>query len=130
MKKFTALLLALIMVLGLTACSGSSTASTGGSTSEGTTSGGATQTPAVDGATAAAEGNAAVAAEALANAGDPVEGGDITIYWQEFYNNYDPSLADNRNYALWFERLWSPDWTLSRDKYDWSSEYVTMEHMA
>lgn len=131
MKKFTALLLALIMVLGLTACSGGSTASTGGSTSEGTTSGGnaATQTPAVDGATAAAEGNAAVAAEALANAGDPVEGGDITIYWQEFYNNYDPSLADNRNYALWFERLWSPDWALSRDKYDWSSEYVTMEHM-
>ena len=65
---------------------------------------------------------------AAAEAG-PVSGGEITVYWQEFYNNYDPGLADNRNYALWYERLWSPDWAQSRDEYDWASEYVTMDNM-
>ena len=58
-----------------------------------------------------------------------MEGGSITVFWQEFYNGYDPSIADNRNYALWFDRLWSPDWNSSREDYQWDSEYITMDYM-
>ena len=96
MKKITALLLALAMVFALAACGGGST-SPGSASSAGSTasSGSGDTTP-------------------VTTSGDPVEGGSITVFWQEFYNGYDPSIADNRNYALWFDRLWSPDWNSSR----------------
>lgn len=118
MKKLTALVLALAMVLALASCGsdGSSTPSDGSGS-------GAAETGETNGETGS---DASVVDTA---SGDPVEGGSITVYWQEFYNNYDPSLADNRNYALWYERLWSPDWASSRQDYDWSSEYVTMNNM-
>ena len=112
MKKLTALLLALAMALALAACGGGQDPASSPS-------------DAGSGSSAPAETSGAQ----LAATGDPVMGGEITVYWQEFYNNYDPSLADNRNYALWFERLWSPDWDSSREDYDWSSEYITMEFM-
>ena len=111
MKKFTALLLALAMVFALAACGGGSTSTPGSASSAGgsaTSSGDATPVTA---------------------SGDPVEGGSITVFWQEFYNGYDPSIADNRNYALWFDRLWSPDWNSSRKEYQWDSEYITMDYM-
>ncbi len=114
MKKLISLMMALAMVLSLAACGSSgssSTESTDTTTTEST------------------EESSSTSAEATASSDEPVEGGELTIYWQEFYNSYDPSLADNRNYALWFERLWSPDWDSSREDYDWSSEYVTMDNM-
>lgn len=104
MKKLTSLLLALAMLLVLAACgSGGTTSSNASSSSDGGTSD--------------------------ADNGEPVVGGSITIFWQEFYNGYDPSIADNRNYALWFDRLWSPDWNSSREEYQWDSEYITMDYM-
>ena len=78
MKKFTALLLALAMVFALAACGGGSTSTPGSASSAGgaaTSSGDATPVTA---------------------SGDPVEGGSITVFWQEFYNGYDPSIADKR----------------------------------
>lgn len=112
MKKLLALLLALTMALSLAACS----------------------TPAEnEGDQSAAPQNSSEPGNSTAPtqtvSTEPQMGGSLTVYWQEFYNGYDPSIADNRNYALWFDRLWSPDWNLGMDEYDWSSEYVTMEHM-
>ena len=124
MKKLTALVLALAMIFALAACGGSSADTAAQPAEQGETSAQAPAENAPQQAVAADEIVNPVAAE-----GDPVMGGEITVYWQEFYNNYDPSLADNRNYALWYERLWSPDWSQSRDEYDWSSEYVTMDNM-
>lgn len=114
MKKLFALVLTLAMVLGLAACGGQDASQ-----------------PSPDAANPPAASNTdnADTPAAPVNSGDPVSGGSITVFWQEFYNNYDPSLADNRNYALWYERLWSPDWSSSRADYDWSSEYVTMDNM-
>lgn len=120
MKRMIALLLAVGMMLSLAACGSGSDSSTAESSSP--------ESSAAE-STAAESSSAETSAAELATTGDPVEGGDITVYWQEFYNSYDPSLADNRNYALWFERLWSPDWSSSREDYDWSSEYVTMDNM-
>ncbi len=116
MKRFLAMLLALAMMLSLAACGSSSSDSTDSTASTETSTEATTE-----------EGGEAEAT--VVSAGDAVSGGELTIYWQEFYNSYDPSLADNRNYALWFERLWSPDWDSSRSDYDWSSEYITMEYM-
>ena len=116
MKKVMALVLALAMVLALASCGGGTPSA----------SGTATSSPAVS---AAGDASGSGAAATPTASSDPAEGGAITVYWQEFYNNYDPSLADNRNYALWYERLWSPDWDSSRADYDWSSEYVTMDNM-
>ncbi len=110
MKKLFALLLTLSMVLSLAACGGDGDSNPAGG----------------------GQGDAGAPTETVGTpivSGEPVEGGELRIYWQEFYNGYDPSIADNRNYALWFDRLWSPDWNLSMDEYDWSSEYVTMDHM-
>lgn len=120
MRKLIPLLLAVTMLLSLAACAGE-TASPEASNPVETEQ---TSTEPGEG-TSLGDGASDIPAES----GDPATGGSITVYWQEFYNNYDPSLADNRNYALWYERLWSPDWDMSREEYDWSSEYVTMEHM-
>lgn len=112
MKKLLSSLLAFFMLLSLAACGGPS-----GSEPSGTPDNSPTVQPDGNGGTAPAA------------AGDPVSGGSMTLFCQEFYNNYDPSMADNRNYAIWYERLWSPDWNSSRADYDWSSEYITMEFM-
>ena len=131
MKKLTALVLALAMIFALAACGGGQAAAPAeepaaapAEAAEAPAEAPAEEAPAEAPAEAADEIENPVAAE-----GDPVMGGEITVYWQECYNNYDPGLADNRNYALWYERLWSPDWSQSRDEYDWSSEYVTMDNM-
>lgn len=107
MKKLTALLLTGAMALSLASC-GTGDANTPPQSTPGNPQ----------------SGNSATTVST-----DPVEGGSITVFWQEFYNGYDPSIADNRNYALWYDRLWSPDWSLSGEEYDWSSEYLLMEHM-
>jgi peptide/nickel transport system substrate-binding protein len=119
MKKLVALVLALAMVLSLASCGS-------GSSSSGDTTEAATDNTA---AVAETGGDSAEAVNTSSEDETPVSGGSMTVYCQEFYNNYDPSLADNRNYALWYERLWSPDWDSSREDYDWSSEYITMDYM-
>lgn len=119
MKKLLSLLLALSMVVSLAACgSGDGPVDTSAPNSS---------TPP---AAQPTDQQPASPAATPTTAGDPVSGGSMTLFCQEFYNNYDPSMADNRNYAIWYERLWSPDWNSSRSDYDWSSEYITMEFMA
>ena len=118
MKKLLSLLLALSMVLSLAACG------SGDGPAAGTNPPGNSPPPA-----AQPSDQPAGPAVTPITAGGPVSGGSMTLFCQEFYNNYDPSMADNRNYAIWYERLWSPDWNSSRADYDWSSEYITMEFM-
>ena len=68
-RSILSLILVLSMILVLAACSGTTTDTTAG-TSAGTT---AETTVAVD-------------------PGAPVYGGDITVYYQEFYSEYDPAV--------------------------------------
>lgn len=107
LKQVLALLLALCMAFALAACGGSSTS---------TSSDAADETASGD--TAESE-----------SSGEAVYGGDLVVYVQEFYNDYDPSIASNRNYALWYEFLFGMDYTLDTgDVYD--TEYMTYENMA
>lgn len=61
----------------------------------------------------AGSGSAAPAASgtaAPADDGDPVYGGTFTTYWSEYYNEYDASANDNRNFSdLYCNSLWAVD---------------------
>jgi len=61
--------------------------------------------------------------------GEPQYGGNLTVYFQEFYNDYDPSVADMRNYCLWFEPLFTVKWDMENAADVLTSEYMTMEWM-
>ena len=104
MKRIFALLLALSMVLSLAAC--------GGGADQGNTPSG--------------ENTGTV--ENLGST-EPQYGGDLTVYFQEFYNDYDPSVADMRNYCLWFEPLFTVKWDMENAADVLTSEYMTMEWM-
>jgi peptide/nickel transport system substrate-binding protein len=67
--------------------------------------------------------------DAGAASGEPVYGGEITTYFQEFYNNYDPSIADNRNYAIWYESLFAMDWGLENSGEIFVDDYMHMSRM-
>lgn len=90
MKRWTALVLAMAMALALASCGGGSQSAT----------------PAGSGSAApAASGTAAPADD-----GDPVYGGTFTTYWSEYYNEYDASANDNRNFIdLYCNSLWAVD---------------------
>ncbi len=98
MKRWTALVLAMAMALALASCGGGSQSAA----------------PAGSGSAApAASGTAAPADD-----GDPVYGGTFTTYWSEYYNEYDASANDNRNFIdLYCNSLWAVD----VDKTDTSS---------
>ena len=90
MKRWTALVLAMAMALALASCGGGSQSAA----------------PAGSGSAApAASGTAAPADD-----GDPVYGGTFTTYWSEYYNEYDASANDNRNFIdLYCNSLWAVD---------------------
>lgn len=107
-KKLTSLILTLAMVLSLAAC----------------------------GAPAANQSEAPVNSDAPAQSQDvtpvstePKYGGNLTVYFQEFYNDYDPSVADMRNYNLWYEPLFGIDWARADSGEIYTSEYLTMDWM-
>ncbi len=110
-KRVISMLLSLSMVLALAACGGGDTQ---------------TNTP----ATSAPSGETSAPAEVSTPAStEPQYGGNLTVYFQEFYNDYDPSVADMRNYCLWFEPLFAMDWTREDSSEVFTSEYMTMEWM-
>jgi peptide/nickel transport system substrate-binding protein len=102
-----AIALAAFMTLSLAAC-GSGKTDSDGNTDQGSDDGVATETA----------------------SSEPQYGGEITIYVQEFYNDYDPSVGDNRNYCLWYESLFAMDWSLENSEDIFLSDYMTMEMMA
>lgn len=109
-KRLLTLFLALSMLLALTACGG----------------GGEQDSPPPNGTTPGDEN--AAPAESAEN-GAPQYGGNLTVFFQEFYNDYDPSVADMRNYCLWFEPLFSVKWDMENGAEVLTSEYMTMEWM-
>ena len=109
MKRIIAMLLALTMALTMAACG-----STGDQESK-QPSENSTSTPADS--------------ETPADSSEPQYGGDLVVYFQEFYNDYDPSVADMRNYCMWFEPLFTIDWSREDTGEVFTSEYLTMEWM-
>ena len=116
--RLASLLLALAMIFSLAAC--------GGSSSGGTAAG--------EPAEEAAPVEEAAPAEEAANAAEPAPAGDddvpkpggiLNIYWTEFYNEYDPSVNDNRNFVTFYtDMLWNVDWYGDRSDYNYTSTYL------
>ena len=105
-KRLISLLLALAMTASLAAC------------------GGGTDAPQDSGAPESQAPEASAPASS-----EPRYGGNLTVYFQEFYNDYDPSIADMRNYALWYEPLFVMDWSREDTGEVFTTEYMTMEWM-
>ena len=105
-KRLVSLLLALAMAASLAAC------------------GGGTDAPQDSGAPESQAPEASAPASS-----EPRYGGNLTVYFQEFYNDYDPSIADMRPYALWYESLFAMDWSREDTGEVFTSDYMTMEWM-
>ena len=58
---------------------------------------------------------------------EPRYGGELVLYFQEFTSNFDPSIDDRRQYALWFEPLFAMDWSREDAAEVFVSDYMTME---
>ena len=70
-------------------------------------------------------GSVAFAAE------EPVQGGTLKTYWSEFYNEFDPSVNDNRNFVTFYtDMLWNVDWEGDRSDYNYDSSYLDGDHVA
>ena len=60
----------------------------------------------------------------------PVEGGTLTTYWSEFYNEYDPSVNDNRNFVTFYtDMLWNVDFYGDHSDYNYTSTYLDGDHV-
>lgn len=101
MKRFLALLLALVMVFSLTACGGTGDQQNIGNPENPGNSN-----------TSAPEGpNDPV--QPAADSGEPVYGGSATLYYSNFNQVFDPAMGEQYVYSLWLEYLWAPDWGLN-----------------
>lgn len=90
-RRLVTSLLALVMLFSLAACQ---------------------STPSNDNNSAAPEGNSASIPNNGGGAEDsaPVYGGDMTIYWKEINNYYDPAMLTGYGYSsFWLEGLWTID---------------------
>lgn len=106
-RSILSLILVLSMIMVLAACGGTTTDTTAG-TSAGTTTG---TTAAVD-------------------PGAPVYGGDITVYYQEFYSEYDPAVYTNRNYvAFYYDMLWNLDWETDRNEFNFTGSFLASDYL-
>lgn len=113
MKKLTALLLALAMVLSLAACGSGASSSAAGSNETPSSS-----TQSDEPATQPSE-----------TSGEPVYGGHATVlYGDQLLQYFDPAMGDNRTYALWLESLWAIDWGANAPDQATSS-YVNYKYM-
>ena len=105
MKRTLALLLALVMLLALTAgCGDNAATETPADTAE---------APAAD-TTETAPADEEPAAEPVAAAadGEPVYGGSATFYYSDFNTVFDPAMGEQYTYSLWLEYLFTMDWGL------------------
>ena len=58
-------------------------------------------------------------------------GGVLTTYWSEFYNEFDPSVNDNRNFVTFYtDMLWNVNWEGDRMDYNFNTSYLDGEHIA
>ena len=70
-------------------------------------------------------------ATAASAADEPKTGGSLTTYWSEFYNEFDPSVNDNRNFVTFYtDMLWNVDWYGDRSDYNYNSSYLDGDHVA
>lgn len=61
--------------------------------------------------------------------GTPVYGGNFTTYWSEFYNEYDTSANDNRNFIdLFSESLWQINWD-EREDLGFKTAYLDINYI-
>lgn len=97
-KKALALLLSCAMLFALAACGGNPDANGTPNTDPNTTP---------TDSQSQGNGNADVPPAA---AGEPVYGGEATIYFKTITSDFDPAAPDFENYMLWYERLFALDW--------------------
>ncbi|MCR5785631.1 MAG: ABC transporter substrate-binding protein [Eubacterium sp.] len=63
------------------------------------------------------------------DAGTPVSGGTFSTYWSEFYNEYDVSANDNRNFVdLFSESLWGINWD-NREELGFKTAYLDINYI-
>ena len=132
MKRFLSLMLALAMVFTLAACGSSSSDSSDDTDTEETeTEEEETEDESEDEESTDEESTEEESdeAEAESTSSDAVYGGDLVVYIQEFYNNYDPSMANNCVHALWYEFLFGMDYTLDDTGEVYSGEYMGSDIM-
>lgn len=118
MQRLASLGLSLSMVLALAACGGGDTDPTPSTPTE-------SNNPSAS--NSSTDTNNAATATPVST--EPQYGGNLTVYFQEFYNDYDPSVSDMRNYCMWYEPLFTMDWSRSDTGEVFTSEYLTMEWM-
>ncbi len=113
-KQLAALGLAVVTAFSMAACGGA--ASSSGSASGSTGASGNSNIKA-----------ASTNSKAPTETGDPVEGGSLTTYWSEFYNEFDPSVNDNRNFVTFYtDALWNVD----PDQFSsYTSSYLDVDHI-
>ena len=64
------------------------------------------------------------------DAGTPVSGGTFSTYWSEFYNEYDVSANDNRNFVdLFSESLWGINWD-NREELGFKTAYLDINYIS
>jgi peptide/nickel transport system substrate-binding protein len=112
--RYLAILLAVLMAVSLAACGGDDSDADNGND---------------NGNDATQEESPGNDSDSASASGEPKYGGEITVYVQEFYNDYDPSVGDNRNYCLWYESLFSMDWSLENSGDIFLSDYMSMSMM-
>lgn len=118
MKRFTALLLAAVMLLALAACGGSSD-SPSTAPDPAPTNAPAEQTD--SGADSSPEAPAA-------EDGAPQYGGSLTLQFGDFNTVFDPAMGEQYVYSLWLEYLFAPSWELNDPSaYSFAENTFTLE---
>lgn len=116
-KRMFAMFMAAAMTFSLAACGGGSSDSASDAANDGAAAESANAT--VQSGTTTYEDSAS---------GDVTTGGTLTTYWSEFYNEYDPSVNDNRNFVtLYTDMLWNVNWDLDRSEYNFTTSYLNSD---
>ena len=113
-KRLISLLLAVLMALALVSC---------GAPADSGQTAPPTSAPATPDASAGVPDTSAPPTDS----GAPTYGGEMTMYYHEFYNYYDPAMPTSYSYAFWLEGLWAMDWA---SDYPYNSDYWTYENLA
>ena len=127
LKRTLCFVLAMAMMLALASC-GSSDSDTETDTEE-TETESTEETEETESEDEDSEEEDSEDAEAVTTSSEDMYGGDIVVYVMELANDYDPSIASNCNYALWYEFLFGMDYTLEDTGDVYSSEYMSVDTM-
>lgn len=115
MKKIISMLLALVMVLSLTACG----SNTGGDDQTNTNNPGQEQ--------GSPDGTGNGGTPAIS--GEPQYGGSLTIQYDNVNTVFDPAMGEVFCYDLWAEHLWCIDWSLNDPStYAFQENIYTMDY--